>query len=140
MREEEKLARHVYRTLYAEWLNVGFSNISRAEQKYMDNLASKLEKYGLPDPVSDDTTGVLNHPVLAGGYPQLISQDQDQSNITRENLKSIFRNKYKMVLNFINRMTAVAIFHSLHLSVAQTVSIADKLPKGGGLNFETRLM
>lgn len=53
MREEEKLARDVYLTLYAEWGLRPFSNISKAEQHHMDALLSLLEKYELEDPALD---------------------------------------------------------------------------------------
>ncbi len=51
MREEEKLARDVYITLYNEWNARVFNNISQAEQKHMDALLGLLDKYGLEDPV-----------------------------------------------------------------------------------------
>ncbi len=50
MREEEKLARDVYITLYAEWSVRAFSNISQSEQRHMDSILGLLEKYGLEDP------------------------------------------------------------------------------------------
>ena len=50
MREEEKLARDVYITMYAEWgVNV-FDNISQSEQTHMDKILDLLDKYGLEDP------------------------------------------------------------------------------------------
>ncbi|MDF7807415.1 DUF2202 domain-containing protein [Pontiellaceae bacterium B12219] len=51
MREEEKLARDVYITLYAEWGNRVFDTISQAEQKHMDSMLGLLNTYGLADPV-----------------------------------------------------------------------------------------
>ena len=51
MREEEKLARDVYITLYAEWNARVFDNISKSEQKHMDALLGLLNKYGLEDPI-----------------------------------------------------------------------------------------
>ncbi len=51
MREEEKLARDVYTTMYAEWGARVFDNISQAEQKHMNALLGLLDKYGLEDPV-----------------------------------------------------------------------------------------
>ncbi|MDF7798815.1 DUF2202 domain-containing protein [Pontiellaceae bacterium B1224] len=50
MREEEKLARDVYITMYALWGNRVFDNISQAEQKHDDAVFSLIEKYGLTDP------------------------------------------------------------------------------------------
>ena len=53
MREEEKLARDVYITLYSEWNVRVFDNISQAEQTHMDALLGLLNKYGLEDPILD---------------------------------------------------------------------------------------
>ncbi|MBT8045655.1 MAG: DUF2202 domain-containing protein [Pontiella sp.] len=50
MREEEKLARDVYITLYAEWGNRVFDNISQSEQKHTDAVLGLINKYGLDDP------------------------------------------------------------------------------------------
>jgi hypothetical protein len=36
MREEEKLARDVYITLYEQWNNQVFANISNSEQRHME--------------------------------------------------------------------------------------------------------
>lgn len=53
MREEEKLARDVYITLYNEWNARVFNNISQAEQTHMDALLGLLKTYGLEDPILD---------------------------------------------------------------------------------------
>ncbi len=50
MREEEKLARDVYITLYAEWGVRVFDNISQSEQTHMDKILDLLVKYGRSDP------------------------------------------------------------------------------------------
>ncbi|WP_457673151.1 DUF2202 domain-containing protein [Thiolapillus sp.] len=76
MREEEKLARDVYITLHEIWGSGIFSNISRSEQRHMDTMASQLEKYGLPDPVTDDTVGVFGNPALAALYDELVARGE----------------------------------------------------------------
>lgn len=53
MREEEKLARDVYITLYAQWGNRVFNNISRSEQQHTDAVLGLIKKYGLIDPALD---------------------------------------------------------------------------------------
>lgn len=68
MREEEKLARDVYLTAYAQWGLPIFLNISSSEQRHMDALKAKLDAYGLDDPVTDDTVGVFTNPELAYLY------------------------------------------------------------------------
>jgi len=73
MREEEKLARDVYTTLYAKWgINV-FLNISSSEQQHMDAVLTLLNKYDLPDPVGTNAVGVFTDPKLQDLYTQLIT-------------------------------------------------------------------
>ncbi len=76
MREEEKLARDVYRTLYDVWANPIFTNISDSEQKHMDAMAGRLNFYRLPDPVVDDYTGAFTNTDLAGLYLTLTEKGQ----------------------------------------------------------------
>lgn len=51
MREEEKVARDVYLTLYTLWKKPVFTNIADSEQGHMDALLKKIELFGLSDPV-----------------------------------------------------------------------------------------
>lgn len=74
MREEEKLARDTYITLYDSWgLNV-FNNISKSEQKHMDAILVQLDRFGIADPVTDDTVGAFTNSTLAGYYIDLVDQ------------------------------------------------------------------
>src|SRR5512143_2239794 len=50
MREEEKLARDTYLTLYDLWASTVFSNIASSEQMHMDAILKLLKKYNLSDP------------------------------------------------------------------------------------------
>jgi len=50
MREEEKVARDVYLTLYDVWKESVFSNIASSEQNHMDAILKKIETYQLDDP------------------------------------------------------------------------------------------
>lgn len=50
MREEEKLARDVYLLMYETYDAEIFDNIAASEQKHMDTMLKKLDKYNLPDP------------------------------------------------------------------------------------------
>ena len=54
MREEEKLARDVYLTMYELWGAEIFANISESEQRHMDAIKNLITRYGLVDPVVDD--------------------------------------------------------------------------------------
>jgi len=70
MREEEKLARDVYITLYAEWDARVFDSISQVEQRHMDALLGLLDKYGLEDPILG--LGKFSNPELQKLYNVLI--------------------------------------------------------------------
>ncbi|RLJ17004.1 ferritin [bacterium endosymbiont of Escarpia laminata] len=74
MREEEKLARDVYRTLSKQWSQPVFYNISTSEQRHMDSLAVLLNRYALLDPVIDDSVGVFVNPELAALYTALTTE------------------------------------------------------------------
>lgn len=50
MREEEKLARDVYKVLYETWGAQEFLNIQASEQTHFEQIGVLLERYGLPDP------------------------------------------------------------------------------------------
>ncbi len=71
MREEEKLARDVYNTLYAKWGSRVFSNISSAEQNHMDAVLMLMKKYNLTDPVPSDEAGVFKSAEMQNLYKQL---------------------------------------------------------------------
>lgn len=74
MREEEKLARDVYMTLYEKWGTPIFANIAQSEQTHTEAIRNLLEKYDLADPVADDTIGVFTNEELAGLYNALVEQ------------------------------------------------------------------
>lgn len=74
LREEEKLARDVYRTLYAEWEIQVFQNISESEQRHMDAVGELLTAFEIPDPITSDTVGDFTSPVIAGLYEDLVAQ------------------------------------------------------------------
>ena len=74
MREEEKLARDVYLTLYDRWgLNI-FSNIAQSEQTHTEAVRDLLVKYDVTDPVTDYTVGVFTDPTLQSLYDTLVTQ------------------------------------------------------------------
>lgn len=73
VREEEKLARDTYITLYDQWNFRIFNNISRSEQMHMDAMLTLLTSYGIPDPITDDTVGVFTDPILDDLYDKLIT-------------------------------------------------------------------
>lgn len=74
MREEEKLARDVYITLYNKWGSNIFSNISISEQTHMDAILILLNRYSLTDPVGSNAVGVFSNVALQNLYNQLVAQ------------------------------------------------------------------
>ena len=74
MREEEKLARDVYKTLYTHWNIRVFNNIPRSEQQHMDAIKLLLDRYQLEDPVGDDLLGVFKNEALQELYNTLTAQ------------------------------------------------------------------
>jgi hypothetical protein len=73
MREEEKLARDVYLTLFDTWDFVVFENIAGSEQKHMDTMLSKVETYDLVDPVTDNAVGAFETEEFTALYDELTS-------------------------------------------------------------------
>jgi len=71
MREEEKLARDVYQSLYDTWKLRIFRNISQSEQRHMDAIKVLLDKYSLPDPITQDIPGVFTDGELQQLYNDL---------------------------------------------------------------------
>ena len=57
MRQEEKLARDVYRTLGETWNLPIFKTIARAESRHMNAVGNLLTRYGIADPVAKDIRG-----------------------------------------------------------------------------------
>ena len=73
MREEEKLARDVYLTLYDVWGTPIFVNIADSEQSHTDAVADLIEKYGVEDPVTDNTIGVYTNPYFTEKFNELVA-------------------------------------------------------------------
>jgi hypothetical protein len=74
MREEEKLARDVYQALSELWNLPIFANIADSEQTHTDAVGELLDRYGLPDPMADDTSGVFVDPAIQALYDDLVEQ------------------------------------------------------------------
>lgn len=72
MREEEKLARDVYLTLFEAWNHRIFNNIAQSEQQHMDAVKILLDKYILPDRVVDDTVGIFYDSQIQNLYNELV--------------------------------------------------------------------
>ncbi len=73
MREEEKLARDVYLTLYNKWNLPLFNNIASSEQAHTDAIKTLITRYNLPDPFIDQI-GVFSNPEIQDLYNQLVAR------------------------------------------------------------------
>jgi hypothetical protein len=74
MREEEKLARDVYRALSELWDLPIFANIADSEQTHTGAVGDLIDRYDLPDPMTDDVPGVFVDPTIQALYHDLIEQ------------------------------------------------------------------
>lgn len=74
MREEEKLARDVYITLFNKYGIKAFNNISKSEQTHTDAIKYIIQKYSLDDPIKNDVIGVFINQDLQNLYNKLIAQ------------------------------------------------------------------
>lgn len=76
IREEEKLARDVYQTLYQQYSNQIFSNIAQSEQNHMNAMLNLVNIYKLTDPVVDNSIGKFTNQDIANLYTQLTTKVQ----------------------------------------------------------------
>ncbi|MCI0517818.1 MAG: DUF2202 domain-containing protein [Woeseiaceae bacterium] len=79
MREEEKLARDVYLTLFDVWGTPVFANISTSEQQHMDAILNLLILYKLPDPTVGKPIGVFVNTELQALYDALIARGKQSA-------------------------------------------------------------
>lgn len=80
MREEEKLARDVYLAMQEKWGERVFSNISQAETRHMAAIANLLARYGISDPVTDDTPGKFTEVQFQELYQKLVATGSNSIN------------------------------------------------------------
>jgi hypothetical protein len=76
IREEEKVARDVYLTLYETWDSQVFSNIARSEQSHMNAVKTLLDRYDIADPAAGNDIGQFTNPDLQALYDDLTAQGQ----------------------------------------------------------------
>lgn len=68
MREEEKLARDLYRAMARTWQLPVFTNIAASEQGHMDLVLYVMQRYQIVDPVPGEVEGQFATPVFAQLY------------------------------------------------------------------------
>ena len=76
MREEEKLARDVYRALFDVHGTPIFNNIADSEQTHTDAVKALLDRYSLVDPVGEDVPGTFENAELQSLYTFLVGLGQ----------------------------------------------------------------
>lgn len=72
LREEEKLARDVYRAQAA--LGQPFVNIATSEQRHMDSVLVLLDAYGIDDPAAGQAEGAFTNAALQALHDDLVTQ------------------------------------------------------------------
>lgn len=77
VREEEKLARDVYITLYERWGLPIFQNITRSEETHMAAVEPLIDRYGLQDPVAGNDVGVFVDQTLQEKHDELVQQGNE---------------------------------------------------------------
>jgi hypothetical protein len=75
VREEEKMARDVYLTLYNLWGDQTFYSIAtKSEQQHMNNVKAMLDNLGIPDPVTSDSAGAFTNTDVLALYGDLLAR------------------------------------------------------------------
>jgi hypothetical protein len=74
MREEEKLARDVYIMMNNTYHYRVFANISKSEQIHMRAIKFLLDRYGIEDPVTDNSIGAFQNQELKELFTTLVEQ------------------------------------------------------------------
>lgn len=119
MREEEKLARDVYRVMFEQWKTRIFTNISKSEEAHMAALAGRLSYYQVPDPIVDDSTGAFVDTGLAAAYLEL----------TEWGMKS--KDDAFMVGGYIEELDILDLQHSIAVSVHDDlIAVYEELMRG----------
>ena len=79
MREEEKLARDVYLTLYERWGIRTFAQIARSEQRHIDAVAALMQYQGIQDPTADLAVGEFTLPEMQQLYDDLVAKGSESA-------------------------------------------------------------
>lgn len=74
MREEEKLARDVYRFLNEKWQLAAFDRIAQAEEQHFQSVGALLARYSIADPSKEDVPGVYTDPKFTALYAELTAK------------------------------------------------------------------
>lgn len=81
VREEEKMARDVYLTLYSQWGAPTFYSIAtKSEQQHMNSVKAMLDNLGIADPVVDDSAGAFANADIQALYGDLLARGSTSLN------------------------------------------------------------
>jgi len=83
MREEEKLARDVYKVLYEKWNFVVFQNIMASEENHFTAIGTLLTRYGAAAPALS-SAGAYSDPALNVLYSQLLTKGMESAQAALE--------------------------------------------------------
>lgn len=117
MREEEKLARDVYQSLFAIWAKPIFTNIASSEQQHMDAVKGLLDQYGLEDPVIDNTIGAFENEELQGLYIELMdegSQSIEKAYAVGALIEEIDIRDLDLAIDSIAQADIITVYESLN--------------------------
>lgn len=76
MRLEEKLARDVYLALGKTYKQKMFVNIPESEQRHMNAVKALLDKYEIPDPITDNEIGLFTDADFKKLFDDLVKKGQ----------------------------------------------------------------
>lgn len=76
MREEEKMARDLYRRLYAKWNVRSFDRIAESEQRHFDAVGRMIERHQIADPAAGNAEGVFKSQALQNLYNELLAKGE----------------------------------------------------------------
>lgn len=76
MREEEKLARDVYLTLYDRWSRQVFDHISESEETHTEAVLLLIDKYDLTDPAAGHAVGAFTNQDLQALYDTFVARGE----------------------------------------------------------------
>ena len=161
MREEEKLARDVYLTLYQEWGLSIFQNIAGSEATHMEALKNLIGRYGLEDPAAGQDIGVFTNPTLQELYDQLVAEgskslgdalrvgaaieeidildlEEAMAQTDKADIQLVYKSLMKGSRNHLRSFTSTLekqtgeIYQPLYLDIAEYVEIVSTTPRETG--------
>ena len=117
LREEEKLARDVYLTLYETWQLRPHERISSSEQTHMDRVKDTLAALSIADPVTDDGVGVFANEQLATLYRELVAEGETSATAALQvgaTIEDLDLHDIDMMKTRTSDPTVLAMYDALH--------------------------